>query len=372
MSYNIGDIKYTGVSIDVNVNELPDDPVVLKKVIHECKKRLNLLEEEINFWKKKLFSRSSEKLTQEDETQGRLFNEAETYATAPEEAKKSAEVQTVSAPPAVNVKTKKSGRKPLPANLPRKVIIHDITDAEKICACGCQLTKIGEDVSEKLDIIPVKAIVERHIRPKYACRNCEGVATEESGSTVKIAPVHEQLLPKSLLTPGLMAFLIISKFCDALPFYRIEKIIKRMGFDLSRQSMCAWSIKIATVCGRLREILEEDLFTGNLLAADETSLQVLHELNKKPTQLSYMWVYRGGTADKPVLLFEYRDSHSGGFLKERLGDYKGYFQSDGFSAYNCLEELTNIILVACWAHARRKFLTQQQLQKIKTQVRNMH
>ena len=116
---------------------------------------------------------------------------------------------------------KKSGRKPLPADLPRKEILHDLDESEKHCDCGALLSRIGEETSEQLDYIPAQVQVLRHIRPKYACKACEGV--ESNGPTVKIAPPPVQLIPKSIATPRLLAYVLTAKFVDALPFYRQEK-----------------------------------------------------------------------------------------------------------------------------------------------------
>jgi len=140
---------------------------------------------------------------------------------------------------------KKSGRKALPEDLPRIERIHDIADADKICNCGCELTRIGEEISEQLDIIPAQIRVIRNIRPKYACKNCEGV--EDDGPSVKIAPVHPQIIPKSIVTPGLLAYILTAKFIDHTPFYRQEKQLIRLGVKISRTSMCNWAMQAADV-----------------------------------------------------------------------------------------------------------------------------
>jgi transposase len=131
---------------------------------------------------------------------------------------------------------RKKGRKELPAELPRIEVLHDLAEEEKICACGYRLSRIGEDVSEKLDIVPAKIRVIRHIRPKYTYGNCEGVESE--GGSVKISPPPAQIIPKGLATAGLLATVLIVKFCDALPFYRQEKQFIRLGIDIGRQTMC--------------------------------------------------------------------------------------------------------------------------------------
>ncbi len=141
---------------------------------------------------------------------------------------------------------KRKGRKKLPEDLPRVDVVHDLDEEEKVCSCGCELSRIGEDVSEKLDIVPAKIQVIRNIRPKYACRQCEGL--EDDGPSVKIAPVPAQIIPKGLATAGLLAYVLTAKFVDALPFYRQEKQFNRLGIELSRRTMCDWAMKAADIC----------------------------------------------------------------------------------------------------------------------------
>ncbi len=336
--------------MNVDVSLLQDNPVSLKEMvikIHtEYQKKIEILEEEIAYWRKKMFSPKSEKYSEYEEQQGRLFNEIEYETTS-----LAKEIEEIIHIPEHN--RKKRGRKPLPENLPRKEVIHDIPEKDKVCDCGSELVKIGEEISEKIDIIPAQVIVIKNIRYKYACKSCEGL--ESNTGTIKIAPVPEQLLPKSLATPGLLSYLLTAKFCDGLPFYRIEKILFRMGIELSRQTMSRWAIKIAEQCRILINILREELLSGPLIGIDETTLQVLKEPGRKPKTKSYMWVYRGGIKDRPVILYEYRKTRSGSFLKDMLIDYTGYVQSDAYAGYNILMDIKTIILAACWAHVRRKF-----------------
>jgi transposase len=118
----------------------------------------------------------------------------------------------------------------LPADLPRIEVIHDLSDEEKICFCGCRKSRIGEEVSEQLDIIPARMQVIRNVRLKYVCKNCEGVENDEPA--VSIASVPAQMIPKSIATPGLLAHVLTAKFVDALPFYRQEKQFIRLGVDI--------------------------------------------------------------------------------------------------------------------------------------------
>ena len=207
--------------MNIEPSTLPDNVDQLKAIIVDFQshyeekiadiqdhyeKKTGLLQEEIRLLKAVLFGRKSEKIPSKDTGQLLLFDMPE-----PEDAGQAEEVIEVSAHA-----RKKPGRKPLPEDLPRVEVVHDIPEEEKVCRCGCRLTRIGEEVSEQLDIIPQKMQVIRHIRPKYACRNCEGL--KDDGPSVKIAPPEPQIIPKSIATPGLFAFIIVAKFVDALPF----------------------------------------------------------------------------------------------------------------------------------------------------------
>jgi transposase len=249
---------------------------------------------------------------------------------------------------------KKRGRKPLPEHLPRVDVIHDLSDDEKMCACGHMKSRIGQEVCEKLDYVPAKIQVERHIRYKYACKHCEGV--EDDGPTVMIAPPPVQLIPKSNATDGLLAHIFTSKFADGLPLYRQQKIFARLGLDLSRPTMAHWAIEASIRCKPLIELLQHEIRSGPLINVDETTLQVLKEPGRRNTSKSYMWLYRGGAPDKPALVYQYAASRSGHVAEEFIGDYQGYVQSDAFVGYDRFENKPGIRLLGCWAHARRKFV----------------
>ena len=184
-----------GMTLDVQ--NLPNDPAQLKQIIAELNRhyqeKIGYLEEHIRLLNNEIFGRKSEKRpVLEDDPQRELF---EHESAEPDQQADKAD--TVDVP---GHKRRKAGRKPLPADLPRVDVIHDLDESEKQCECGCRLSRIGQEVCEKLDIIPAKIRVLRHIRYKYACKGCEGV--ESSAPTVTIAPVPRQLLPKTMATAG--------------------------------------------------------------------------------------------------------------------------------------------------------------------------
>ena len=198
--------------------------------------------EQFRLAQQKQFGKSSEGFA----GQGELFNEAEEIAAIVEEEQQD-----------VSYRRKKPTRKPLPADLPREVVIHDLTDEEKVCGC-ChgQLHKMGEDKAEKLDFIPAQVKVIEHVRPKYACRSCEKTGVT---NTIKQAPVPDSPIPKGIATSSLLSQLITSKYNYGLPLYRQESMFKQYGIELSRKTMSDWILKSATLFEPLIERLKKEL-----------------------------------------------------------------------------------------------------------------
>jgi transposase len=327
----------------VKTAELPTDVQELRHLVIEQGKKIQILEEELRLAKAHRFGRSADR--ENEQKQARLFNEAEDGA-----AKSS---EQPSQEPSISVAAhnrKKAGRRALPENLPREEIVHDIPEEQKVCACGAVMSRMGEEVSEQLEIIPARAKVIRHVRPKYACRSCQGVDTE--GGAVKIAPPAEQLIPKSIAAPGLLAFLMVSKFADALPFYRQERIFARMGVELSRTTMCSWAMEVADRLSPLLHLMRDQIRAGPYVQIDETPLQVLED----PGSTSQMWVYRGGKPRAPTLVYAYHPSRSGDVPFEFLDGYQGWVQTDGYAGYDKLGRCEGVVMLGCWAHARRKFV----------------
>ena len=331
---------------------LPDDPVELKKIIAEMaavqqhyESENELLREQLRKLFDRLFGRKSEKLFG-GSPQLLLFDMPEIDPEAEPEIEEKVVIEAHS--------RKKAGRKPLPENLPRVEVVHDIAEEEKVCGCGAALERIGEEISEKLDIIPAIIRVIRHIRPKYGCRCCEGV--EDDSATIKIAPVPPQIVPKGIASAGLLAHILTGKFADALPFYRQEKQFTRLGVEIGRATMCNWTMKAAKACAPLLELLCQEIRSGPLINIDETTVQVLKEPGRSPTTKSYMWIFRGGEPDKPSFIYRYAPTRSGDIAASFVRDYEGSIQTDGYLGYNFLDADESIVHLGCWAHVRRKFM----------------
>jgi len=251
-------------------------------------------------------------------------------------------------------RARKAGRKPLPDNLPRTEIVHDIPEADKHCACGHDLVCIGEEVSERLALIPRKLFVQRHIRPKYACHHCEGSGDEDKPA-VRIAAPVPSVIPKSIVTPSLLATIFTAKYCDHLPYYRQEEQFARAGLELSRQDMSNWTIKIGHTVKPLIDRLETRLLHSEFIQMDETPVQVLGEPDRLDTTKSYMWLARGGPPGQKIILYRYQPTRSAVHPARFLANYAGYLQTDGYEAYTSAIAGLGIVHVGCWAHARRKF-----------------
>jgi len=315
---------------------------------------MRLLREYYDKLLRETFCSTSEKmrviLTREDVLQGKLFDELD--------ANVSAEENDVSAIGEVTIKShtrKKTGRKPLPEFLPRIEVLHDIAEEDKICACGTQLVRIGEETSEKLDIIPMEVRVIRTVRPKYACRACEGLA-DESKPVIAIATVPPEIVPKGIATAGTLAHILTGKFCDALPFYRQEKMFARFGIDLSRATMCNNAVFVHQKYSDFFEIFWNDIFSYPLVGLDETTVQVMNEPGRSNTTKSYMWVFRGGGSERPLVQFRYCPTRSSREIMDFIGKYQGCVQTDGYGEYDKLGAIPGIRHAGCWAHARRKFV----------------
>ncbi len=338
--------------MSINATTLPDNINDLKSLFvdtqQEYENEIRLLKEKVSILQHRLFGRKSEKLSRyAGSGQLLLFNEVEQVEAEP----------AVNPPEEITVpahQRRRGKRKPLPEDLPRVEVIHDITEEEKRCACGTEKTRIGQETSEQLDIIPPKIQVIKHIRPKYVCKHCEGTRADEAA--VAIAPLPLQMLPKSIATAGLLAYIIISKYVDALPLYRQEQIFKRLGIDIVRQTMSAWVIKTAEKCFPLLELIIQEIRSGPLIQMDETRVQVLDEPGRAATKNSYMWLFRGGLPERPCLICQYHPSRSGSVAKQFLDDYQGYVQTDGYAGYDFVENLSGVEHLGCWAHVRRKFM----------------
>ena len=308
------------------------------------------LTEEYQLLLYKRFGRAAEQLLK-DSKQQLLFTEGEGDTTADRMSEEAAGiVQEIK-----SYKRKAAGRKPLGEHLHREQVIIDLSEGEKRCACGAVLVKIGEETAEKLHIEPPKIKVIQYIRPQYACRACEGTEDEDK-AVVRIAPVPPTIIPRSIVTPGLLSTIMIQKYQDHLPFYRQELQFERIGARISRQDMSNWQQQAYNRLLPLFELLKAAVKSGPVMGMDETTVQVMGREGKSDTTKSYMWLARGGPPGKPVILFSYRESRAAKHLDEFLEGFAGHLQTDGYEGYDtALAAFPQIRHVGCFAHARRYF-----------------
>ena len=239
----------------------------------------------------------------------------------------------------------RAGRQPLPEHLPRIEHRHE----PESCACGqCgrELVKIGEDVSEQLDVEPARFFVHRHIRPQYACRTCE---------TVTAAPIPPAVIDGGLAATGLYVWVLIGKYLDHLPLYRLEQIAARDQVMLSRSTMAQWVGRIGVALQPLADRLAELLLKRPVLHADETPVAQL-DPGKGKTHRAYLWAYRSTVLETgpPIVVFDYQMSRAGRHAKAFLADWQGHLMVDDFSGYKALFA-NGATELGCMAHARRKF-----------------
>lgn len=308
-------------------NQLPNDIDSLKALVAEQALRNTQLEhenarisakvlslqEQLNLALALRYAASSEKLSPD---QIRLFDEAEVDALAHTDDESLDD--TIEVPAHTR---KKRGRKKLPETLPRVDVVHELPPEDQHCSHdGQPLAEIGEVVSEQLDIVPARIQVIRHIRKQYACA---------CGQCIKTAALPPQPIPKSLASPGLLAHITVSKYQDALPLYRQETILQRLGVELPRATLANWMIKAGTLVQPLINLLRDQLLAYDIVHMDETTVQVLKEPGKSAQSKSYLWLQRGGPPDQPIILYDYDPSRSQTVPTRLLEGFRGYLQTDG-------------------------------------------
>ena len=237
----------------------------------------------------------------------------------------------------------KPKRTALPPQFPRTLIHHEPDNSH--CQCGCVLKRIGEDVSEKLDYTPGVFTVERHIRGKWVCDQCE---------TLIQAPVPAQVIDKGIPTAGLLAHVMIAKFADHLPLYRQESIFGRAGLAIARSTLAQWVGNCGVQLQPLVDALRDAVLAQHVIHADETPVSMLAPGEKK-THRAYVWAYAiSQFSDVAAVVYDFSPSRAGEHARNFLQDWKGKLVCDDFGGYKASFEL-GVTEIGCMAHARRKF-----------------
>ena len=253
-----------------------------------------------------------------------------------------AELEILSGKPAART-TQQPKRAPLPDHLPRIEFRHEPDSTT--CQCGCQLKRIGEDISEKLDYVPGLFSVERHIRGKWACKQCE---------TLTQAPVPAHVIDKGMASTGLLAHVLVAKYADHLPLYRQEKIFERAGMKLARSTLADWVGTCGVHLQPLVDALRQALLAHHVVHADETPVQMLKPGSKK-THRAYLWAYAPGAfEDLRAVVYDFTEGRAGEHARAFLGDWQGSLVCDDYLGYKaCFTQ--GMTEIGCMAHARRKF-----------------
>lgn len=323
---------------------LPDDIDALKAIIQAQQEQNTRLEALVAAFKQALFGRKSEKI---DPDQFELaLEDIETAIALVENEGEANPLVT----PTRTSKPRKANRGSLPKHLPR---IEEVIEPESTtCNCGHERHVIGEDISERLDIVPAQFRVIVTRRPKYACRSCEG------GIVQAPAPAH--LIPGGMPTEATVAHVIVSKYADHLPLYRQAQIYSRQGIDLDRSTLAAWVGRAAFELTPVYDALLASLRRSGKLFMDETTAPVL-DPGRRKTKTGYFWALARddrpwGGDDPPGVAFTYAPGRSGQYAEDILKGFSGTLQVDGYAGYNRLlkRPTQDIRLAYCWAHARRK------------------
>lgn len=235
--------------------------------------------------------------------------------------------------------------------LPTEIEINDLPEDQKIDENGKPLRQVGTDIKKVIELTPAKIFVREIHTPKYAkdIESAEGISTEFVS-----APKEKQVFDKSPASASLLAYIITSKYMDALPLYRQQHIFLRFGLELSRNTMANWVIEASKLCRPLYNLLGEDILESPVIHCDETRTQTLIEPNKSAESQSYMWCV-GRTVEFSAVLFHYSPYRNKSAAFELLDNYSGYVTCDGYSVYEAITKKLDIKLTGCFAHMRRKF-----------------
>lgn len=322
--------------------------------IHAKDVKIEALTFELAYYKRIRFSRKNESLAplQRDVFEETWNTDLSAIEAEVEQLQDDQPCDTVARP-----KRPRAGRQPLPDHLPR--IEHRHEPESCTCGkCGKDLVKIGEDVTEQLDVVPAQFFVHRHIRPQYACRACESITA---------APIPSAVIDGGMAAAGLLSWVMVSKFLDHLPLYRLEQIAARDGVILSRSTLADWVGRLGVALQPLADRLAWHLLQRDSLHADETPVPQLDPGNGK-TKKAYLWAYRSNDLQPgPMLIvFDYQAGRSGRHAQQFLQDWQGHLMVDDYGGYKALFAaarahpdsqclLEPCVELACWAHARRKF-----------------
>jgi transposase len=339
--------------IEIDVESVPRDPETLLATLRELKRQAMLVIEEKHLLQHRLdrelrarYGPSSERGAILAAGQGLLFpEEARVGSSSPSPSSDSRPPRSESSEP----KEKKAhpGRRPIPKTLPVKIVPRELAEAERLCACcGKPMQKIGEDRCSRLEYEPASLVRHEIVTAKYACPDHpdEGVLTAEPPT----APIA-----KGLPETGLLAHIIVSKYCDHIPLHRLEGILARHGAELTRSTFCDWVGRAAKLLAPIRDHMAQAILMSAKIKTDDTPVET-REKGRPKTRESRFWVYIGDDS-QPFTVFDYTRTREASGPERMLKGFRGFLQADAYSGYNGIHK-RGATEVGCWAHARRKFV----------------
>jgi transposase len=325
---------------------LPDDVATLQVLLLTQQSEIEHLKLLVLKFRRMLFGKSAETMTGQVE-QFELYIDEKAQDVAQVEAELAAR-QPQSSP--------RHGRRALPEHLPREIIEH-LPKATCCPDCGGALKPLGEDISEVLDYVPASFRVQRHVRPKLACAKCDVIVQADAPSR----PIQN-----GMASAGLLAQVLVAKYCDHLPLYRQSEIYARQGVELERSTLADWVAQCHHLLSPLTAAIRRHVLAASKIHGDDTPVPVLAP-SLGQTKTGRLWVYvrddrPAGDETPPAVWFAYSPNRKGEHPQTHLLDFRGVLQADAFAGFAPLYETGGVREAACWAHVRRKFYDLHQAQ----------
>lgn len=330
----------TVYSVMVITKELkvPEDLALCQQMIVQMYERIQGLEQQLSKLLRISYGQKSETIPI---GQLRLFTAEEQQAD---------EVEKTAAP-TEQTNGRLHGRKRPSKELPRTRVTYDIPEAERPCpGCGKEREVIGQEVSEQYDYVPSSVQVIEHVRVKRACKHCD--------EHVVIAEKPNGVVKNGLAAPGMLAYVVTSKYADHQPLNRLEGIFKRDGAIIRRSTMCDWMTATSFSLLPLYDLMKQRVLGSQVIWTDDTPIKMQDREHERNIRNARVWVYIGDKQN-PYTVFDFTESRSRDGPVTFLKDYEGYLQADAFAGYDYIYAGKKTKEVACWAHARRKFYDAQ-------------
>jgi transposase len=347
---------------------LPEDPAALKQLVLERDRRIAQLEldklrleHQLELLKKRYYGPRADKLNPA-QLALEFALELEARPLGPDTLPPEQAAAEAQAPDPASIRRVRRGRRDLSAfdDLPVTTQIHDLPEEQKACpCCGEPRRQIGRETSWQAEYVPAHFQRIEHVRLKYACPACEAAASPAGPQIVTAdKPAASAPIDKGMAGPGLLAYVVTSKYADYLPLYRLEGIFARQGLELDRSTLCVWAADVADLLDPLYRRMKERVLESHVIATDDT---VMPMLAPQKTRQARLWVYLGDN-QHPCNVFDFTLSRARDGPEAFLGNsFKGVLQADAYGGYEGICVRQSITQAGCWAHARRKFVDSQSL-----------